>query len=108
MTRKWDLCQKSRHPVTKITGIRALDCDGYRPAAQQPHWTARNRNMAEDLGTGRILVPAACIAERILPVALRTGSFSPVIAKKSAWDSIPRWAAETLQNCGNLLPQVVG
>ena len=75
MSRKWDLCQKSRHPVTKITGIRALDCDGYHPAAQQPHWTARNRDMAEDLGNGRILVPAACIAERILPVALRNWFF---------------------------------
>ena len=29
MTTKGDLCQKSRDPVTTITGILAFDCDGY-------------------------------------------------------------------------------
>ena len=64
--------------------------------------------MAEDLGNVRIPVPTACIAERILPVALRNWFFLASDCEEVGLGFNPCRAAETFQNCGNLLPPVVG
>jgi len=58
MTTKGDLCQKSRDPVTTITGIWASIVMVIPTGRAVEHHlrSARNRNLAEDLGNRGMLV----------------------------------------------------